>query len=116
MMIKGGELLGDLRFESVFPFMLRKYSAVMQQYVGGMDVDVRKAIQESLKVRLLGNRLSEVNFKYKGEDQTFLLGELLYSGRLSLNARKPLLFCQLSHIGKRSSFGFGWYEVLSVRP
>ncbi|MEM3740041.1 MAG: CRISPR system precrRNA processing endoribonuclease RAMP protein Cas6 [Candidatus Korarchaeum sp.] len=116
MLMKDGKLLRELEFGNLFPFMLRKYSAILQQYVGAMNIDVRKAIRESMGVRLLSDRISEVNFKYKGEDQTFLTGELLYSGSLRKDARKPLLFCQLSHIGKRSSFGFGWYEVLSLSP
>ncbi len=113
-LIKNGDLVRDMEFEKVFPFMLRKYSAMMQQYVGSLDIDVRRALEESLKVKLRGERLREISFRYKDEDQVFLSGELVYSGRVSLHARRPLLFCQLSHIGKRSSFGFGWYEVISV--
>jgi hypothetical protein len=113
-LVRDGDLVRDLDFRNLFPFMLRKYSAVMQQYVGALDIDVRRALGDSLGIRLRGERLREVTLKYKGEDQTFLSGDLVYSGRASLHMRRPLLFCQLSHIGKRSSFGFGWYEVISV--
>jgi hypothetical protein len=113
-LVRDGDLVRNLDFCDIFPFMLRKYSAIMQQYVGMLDVDVRRALEESLKVKLRGERIREVKFKYKNEDQIFLSGDLIYSGRISLHIRKPLLFCQLSNIGKRSSFGFGWYEVLSV--
>lgn len=114
-LVRRGELLRELEFSDIFPFMLRKYSAVMQQYAGSIEVDVRRALQDSLVVRLLARRLREVSFRYKGEDQVFLTGELIYSGRTSLHVRRPLLLCQLSHIGKRSSFGFGWYELISVQ-
>jgi hypothetical protein len=113
-LVKDGDLVKNMDFYNIFPFMLRKYSAIMQQYVGMLDVDVRRALEESLKVKLRGERIREVKFKYKNEDQIFLSGDLVYSGRISLHIRRPLLFCQLSHIGKRSSFGFGWYEVLSI--
>lgn len=113
-LLKEGKLLRDFDFSELAPFILRKYSAIMQQYVGSVDVDARRALVNSTGVKLLGERMSEVNFKYKGEDQEFLIGELVYSGRLLADVRKPLAFCQLSHIGKRSSFGFGWYELLSI--
>ncbi|MGC8933337.1 MAG: CRISPR system precrRNA processing endoribonuclease RAMP protein Cas6 [Candidatus Methanodesulfokora sp.] len=113
-LVKDRELLKDLEFHQVFPFMLRKYSSIMQQYVGSIDVDARRAVEESIRVKLIGSRIKELNFKYKGEDQTFLIGDLIYSGNASAHLRKPLLFCQLSHIGKRSSFGHGWYELISV--
>ena len=113
-LLKEKELLRDLNFHQIFPFMLRKYSSIMQQYVGSVDVNIKRALEESLKVKLIGNRIKEVNFKYKKEDQTFLIGDIVYSGRISVHVRKPLLFCQLSHIGKRSSFGHGWYELISV--
>mgnify|MGYP000234374527 CR=1 FL=1 len=113
-LVRNGDLVKDLEFRNLFPFMLRKYSAMMQQYVGSLDIDVKRALGESLGVKLRGERVKEVAFRYKGEDQIFLSGDLVYSGGVSLHVRRPLLFCQLSHIGKRSSFGFGWYEVISV--
>jgi len=114
-LVRKGELVRDVEFHSIFPFMLRKYSAIMQQYVGSNDVDVRRALQDCLGIKLVVSRMGEVMFKYKGEDQTFLTGELIYSGRASIHVRRPLLLCQLSHIGKRSSFGFGWYELISIQ-
>lgn len=112
--IKDGELMRSFEFKHLAPFLLRKYSAIMQQYVGAIDVDVRRALVSSERIKLLGERLREVKFKYKKEIQIFLIGEIAYSGRLPADLRKPLAFCQLSHVGKRSSFGYGWYELISA--
>ena len=114
MLVKGGEVLRDLKFGDLLSFMLRKMSAIYHQYLGKKPgFNARDELIQAERVRLVGSRLREIEFEYKGEKQVFLSGDLVYAGKLSTWMRRALAFCQLSHIGKRSSFGFGWYEVIT---
>ena len=112
-LIKNGSLLVEPSFRDLMGFMLRKYSAIMYQYVrSGIDVDVDKVIAEAEKVGTVRSDLRDRTFVYRGREEKFVHGSITYSGRLSSKARKVLAFCQLSHVGKRASYGHGWYEVI----
>ncbi len=110
-LLKDGALVVEPEFPELLKFMLRKYSAIRYQYVRAeLDFDLDKVLNVAERVRLRDSNLINVRIKYR-EVEDFVYGKLQYSGRLNKNIRKVLAFCQLSHIGKRSSYGHGWYEI-----
>jgi hypothetical protein len=94
--------------------MLRKYSSIRYQYLRReLDVNVEEILKLSENIATASSNLSRRTFVYKNKEETFIHGEITYSGKLKVNLRKLLGFCQLSHIGKRSSYGHGWYVIES---
>ena len=111
-LIKNGALISDPDFGDLFSFMLRKYSAIRYQYLGlELDLNVEDMLERAKRIVKISSDLSRRTFVYKNKEETFLHGSITYSGKLKARMRKVLAFCHLSHVGKRSSYGHGWFEV-----
>ncbi len=113
-LIREGRLLRDPSFRDLMSFMSRKLSAIYHQYLmKEPGFNAEEVLKSAERIKIIESSLREVRFRYKGEEQVFLLGDMVCSGAPTSWIRKSLAFCQLSHVGKRSSFGFGWYKVVS---
>ncbi len=111
-LIRDGALISEPNFRDLVTFMLRKYSSIRYQYLRtDIDVDVEDALKAAERIVTASSNLNRRTFIYKGNEETFIHGEITYSGKLKASLRKVLAFCQLSHIGKRSSYGHGWYSI-----
>ncbi len=110
--LKENALLSQPEFADIFTFMLRKYSAIRYQYIRDeLDINREKILERAKRIRFKSSKLKRVKFIYRKRPEEFLSGDLTYFGRTNREIRKVLAFCQLSHIGKRASFGHGWYEI-----
>lgn len=113
-LLRDGALISEPSFRDLMAFMLRKYSLITYQYLKReIDIDVEKVINLAENVATASSNLDKRTFVYKGERELFIHGGIVYSGKLNADARKVLRFCELSHIGKRSSYGHGWYKIES---
>ena len=113
-LLRNGAIISEPSFRDLVTFMLRKYSSIRYQYLRQeLDVSVEEILRLSENIAMISPNLNRRTFVYKNERETYIHGEIVYSGKLKANLRKLLGFCQLSHIGKRSSYGHGWYIVES---
>jgi len=113
-LLKNNSLIAEPSFRDLITFMLRKYSSIRYQYLKvDVDVNVDEVLRIAENVATISSDLSRRTFIYKGNEETFIYGEITYSGKLKSSIRKILAFCQLSHIGKRASYGHGWYTIES---
>lgn len=111
-LVRNGTIIADPSFRDLFTFMLRKYSAIRYQYLGSeLDLDVKNALRDAERVTTLSLDLGRRTFLYKGKEETFFQGDITYSGKLKARMRKVIAFSILSHVGKRSSYGHGWFEI-----
>ncbi len=114
--VRGGALVVEPDFRTLTTYMLRKYSAIRYQYVlSELDVDIERVLDAAARIRLRSSQLRDVRVVYKGREEPFVFGRILYSGRTNKSIRKLLAFCQLSHVGKRASYGHGWFRVRAPR-
>ena len=113
-LLRDGAIISEPSFRDLITFMLRKYSSIRYQYLKKeLDINVEDVLKQSENIAMVSSNLSRRTFVYKNKEETFIHGEITYSGKLKSNLRKLLGFCQLSHIGKRSSYGHGWYVIES---
>ena len=113
-LLRDGAIISEPSFRDLITFMLRKYSSIRYQYLRReLDVNVEEVLKLSENITTTSSNLSRRTFVYKNKEETFIHGEITYSGKLKANLRKLLSFCQLSHVGKRSSYGHGWYKILN---
>ena len=113
-LLKDGAMISEPSFRDLLSFMLRKYSSIMYQYLRReIDVEVEELLKLAENVTTVSADLSKRTFVYRGKEEIFIHGEITYSGKLKADARKVLGFCELSHIGKRASYGHGWYKIES---
>ena len=111
-LIRNGALISEPSFVDLFTFMLRKYSAIRYQYLRReLDLSVEDALRDAESIATVATDLSVRTFVYKGEEETFLHGEMTYYGKPKARMRKVMAFCLLSHVGKRTSYGHGWFEI-----
>jgi hypothetical protein len=111
-LIKNGAIISEPSFRDLTRFMLRRYSAIRYQYIRDeVDFDIEGLLKRSEKVSIVSSNLQRRTFVYKNGKEEFLHGEITYHGRLNANLRKLLSFCTLSHVGKRASYGHGWFLV-----
>jgi hypothetical protein len=110
-LLRDGALLTEPSFRDLMSFMLRKYSSICHQYLGSLDVDIGKVLSSAEGVITLYSNLSRRTFVYRGKEEIFLHGEIVYSGKVDSDVRRVLSFCTLSHIGKRASYGHGWFDL-----
>jgi len=111
-LIRDGALVTEPSFKDLISFMLRKYSSIRLQYLGkDVDVEVEKVLKEAELVDTVSSNLQQRTFIYKNKNELFIYGDIVYVGRLSSSIRKVMGFCELTHIGKRASYGHGWYVV-----
>jgi len=105
--VKNNALITELDFRTLFSFMRRKYSNILFNYVYRVEdlVDIPE------RVMLVTSKLSRITYIYKGKKEYYLKGEVVYHGRMNKKQRRVVNFCKLCHIGKKASFGFGWYEL-----
>lgn len=103
-------------FSDIFPFILRKYTNILRSYTTynpRIDIEEVKEFYE-YEVSLV-NKFNErsVKFVYKNEEQLFFLGEYFFKANKKLPkiVNEALNFGVLSNIGKKSVFGFGWYDL-----
>ncbi len=111
-LIRNGALISEPSFVDLFSFMLRKYSAIRYQYLGSeLDLNVERALRDAESIATVSADLSRRTFVYKGKEEAFVHGEITYYGKLRARNRKVVAFCLLSHVGKRTSYGHGWFEI-----
>jgi len=111
-LLRNGALIVEPTFADLTAFMLRKYSSIRYQYLRReLDVSVESVLKQSERIATMSSDLYERTFIYKGKRETFIHGSITYTGRLKSDLRKILGFCQLSHVGKRTSYGHGWYVI-----
>jgi len=112
-LIRDDALISEPSFKDFMPYMLRKYSAIFYQYIN-MDprIDVEKLLEKSERIITSSFNLKRRTFIYKNKVEQFLYGSIVFYGKLTASMRKVLRFCELCHVGKRATYGHGWYTVI----
>ncbi len=111
-LLKQNSLIAEPSFGDLFKFMLRKYSSIFYQYLHKLpNIDLDKLLKKAEKIETFSANLKKFQFVYKNETEIFISGEMKFLGKLNVDAKKVLSFCQLSHVGKRASYGHGWYII-----
>ncbi|OYT35093.1 hypothetical protein B6U96_11335 [Archaeoglobales archaeon ex4484_92] len=100
-------------FKTLLTFILRRYSSIRYQYTfSELDLDVDKMLKAAERVRIRRSDLKRRTLIYKDKEEYYISGKIQYVGRTNRKIRKLLAFGQIAHVGKRASFGHGWYRVL----
>ena len=112
-LLRDQALISEPSFRDLLSFMLRKYSSITYQYLKReVEFDVEKLLKfAENSIATISSNLNKRTFVYKGREEHFVHGEIIYSGKLKADIREVLGFCELSHIGKRTTYGHGWYVV-----
>ncbi len=111
-LLRKGSLIAEPSFRDLVVFTLRRYSSIRYQYLRDeLDVDVKKALNSAEKVAVVSSCLERRTFIYKGESEDFIYGEIVCSGKLKSPLNKIIAFGQLCHVGKRASYGHGWFVI-----
>ncbi len=110
-LLRGGSLISEPSFEDIAKFAFRRYSMMMVQFCGE---NINFNLENNVKN--IKSKLSRIDFIYNNEKQPFLIGELIFSGKINRELKRAINFCQIAHLGKRASHGHGWYELVSINP
>ena len=99
-------------FDELFSFLLRRYTSVMRQYVGAdPGIDIRRVLRRAEEVAPLEREVRLINMTYGGKAEEFVHGKLSYLGRLDREMRRVVRMGELLHVGKRATYGHGWFHV-----
>ncbi len=111
-LLREGSLIAEPSFKDLTVFTLRRYSSIRYQYAKDeLDINVEKTLKLSERVTIISSNLKRRTFIYKAKNEDFIYGELTYSGKLKSPLNKIIAFGQLCHVGKRASYGHGWFIV-----
>jgi hypothetical protein len=116
--LKDGALIAEPKFSYIFPFMMRKYSNILRAHCGiALDENFRELKELSEQVETLAHQLKAVKFIYTRNNKKYieyyLIGRVKFRfpNRLRKDVRRIINFGSLSNIGKRTTFGHGWYII-----
>jgi len=117
-LIRENSLVADPDFQDLFSFMSRKYSNILQAYCGlVVKEDFSKLKEFAQGIQKISSNLRKMLFIYtkngKKYQEYYLIGDIhFYSpSKLKKRIRRIINFGILSNIGKRTTFGHGWYRV-----
>jgi len=112
--LRNNALISEPSFRDFAPYMLRKYSAIFYQYLKvDPNIDINKELERAEKVIVDSLNLKRRTFIYRNKAEEFVHGYIVFYGKLSPELRNVLRFCELCHVGKRATYGHGWYSIVS---
>jgi len=111
-LLRDKALIAEPNFRDFAPYMLRKYSAVFYQYLGtDPGLNAKKALERAERIIVSSSNLKRRTFIYREEREEYIYGDMVFYGKLNMDLRNALRFCELAHVGKRASYGHGWYCI-----
>lgn len=117
-LIRENSLLTDFDFSDLFSFLIRKYSTTLRFHCGVEPKEnFRKLKEISKNIGVISRSFILKKFIYsrngKEVEEHYLLGEIKFYSpfRIPKEIRRILNFGMLSNVGKRTTFGHGWYVI-----
>jgi len=119
--LRNGALVTRPTLRDLIAAAMRRYTTIAAQYMLkkpeealGRRYSPSEILERSERARTLALEVRRVWLVYKGEKEEYISGRAIYAADLTRAQRKILGFAQLSHVGKRASYGHGWIKVEAV--
>lgn len=116
---ENGNLVEKPSFFHLVKFLLKRLKNIAAFYsTNAIDIDERKLLDDSREIKVIRENLWRHDFdfysnrRHRREAHSGLLGEMTITGK-NLGSFLPLLAAgELLHIGSKTSFGLGRYQIL----
>jgi len=119
--VQQGKFTLPQKFYDIFGFAMRKYSNIVRAYCCGQEMLNYKALKkfalnEVELVKKEREKIVKITYTKHGKPrkELYFVGRYIFrsSSALPKDCRKVLNFCLLSNVGKRTTYGHGWYRIV----
>ncbi len=111
--VSRGKTIPVLSLETLVKYASRRFTNIVAQYLYRVPkYDVYKVLGEAGRIRAVTVMYERRILRYRGKPEEYYIGEITFEGRMSRVLATILVFTELAHVGKRASYGHGWYKVL----
>lgn len=111
--VSGGEPIEAPDLDVLLKYVSRKFTNIFAQYIYIIPkYDARTLVEKAGETNMVSIELSRIIIKYRGKPEEYYVADIMYEGRLDKRIMTILVFGELSHVGKRASYGHGWYQLI----
>ncbi len=112
-LLSRNNVLLPIELVNIVKYGMRRFTNILAQYTYTVpDIPVHQILENTMKTELVELEIERTVLKYRGVPEEYYIGEITFEGKIDLETATILSFGELAHIGKRASYGHGWYKIL----
>jgi hypothetical protein len=113
--VSHGRSIPILSLETLIKYASRRFTNITAQYLYKIPrYNIHEVLEEARRVRAVMIMYEKKTFKYRGKPEQYYTGEIMFEGKISKTIATILAFTELAHVGKRASYGHGWYKIQTL--
>ncbi|OYT39703.1 MAG: hypothetical protein B6U89_03635 [Desulfurococcales archaeon ex4484_58] len=114
--VSKNETIAILDFTTITKYASRRFTNIFAQYMYKIPrYNIHKVLEKTEDIEIRELEVNKVEIKYRGIPEEYYIGKYVFQGEIDKTIATILTFTELAHIGKRASYGHGWYKIQTIK-